>query len=49
MGHATLLLRRSVIVLGSDWMTDMLWALKQALAAMLTFWVGANITILLGL
>lgn len=34
---------------GSDRMTDMLRALKQALAAMLTFWVGANITILLGL
>lgn len=34
---------------GSDRMTDMLRALKRALAATLTFWVGANIKILLGL
>lgn len=38
-----------MLVAGSAWMRDVPEALRLAVAVLLTFWLSANITILLGL
>lgn len=47
--HQSAFEKEATIVTGSDWMTDTLKALRQALAVVFTFGVNTNITILLGL
>lgn len=50
MGRTPLCLcKEAMIVTSSDWMIDMLKALRQALAVMFTFGVRSNITIPSGL